>query len=136
MGFLARRDHSEKELRQKLLRNYDETDVELAIHHCREHGWLAKPEALSEQTMNALHRRKKGFLLIQRYLRQKGLPVPKCDEETEIEKARQLLARKWPQGLTGDAKNSDLLRRAYRHLKSRGFQEEIIRKVLYVHDRS
>lgn len=41
VGMLARRDHSERELRQKLLaRQCSSDEIDLAIEHCRYHGWL------------------------------------------------------------------------------------------------
>ncbi len=125
MDFLARRNHSEKELRQKLLRKHEESEVERALEYCREHNWLAKPEVLSEQTMNALHRRKKGFLFIQRYLRQKGLPVPPRDLEIEEEKARILLNRKYP-----SLEDFAVRQKAQTFLKSRGFDDSTIRTVM------
>jgi regulatory protein len=131
MDFLARRNHSEKELRQKLLRKYDETEVQKALDYVKEQKWLIEPEALSEQTMNALHRRKKGFLFIQRYLRQKGLPVPSKNLEIEEDKARELLARKFV-----SLKEFAVKQKAHRFLRSRGFEEDVIRKVIYANDRS
>lgn len=131
MDFLARRNHSEKELRQKLLRKYEETEVQKALDYCREQNWLLPPEALSEQTMNALHRRKKGFLFIQRYLRQKGLPVPSKNREIEEEKARELLDRKFK-----TLEDFAIKQKAHRFLKSRGFEDDVIRKVIYANDRS
>ena len=131
MDFLAHRNHSEKELRQKLLRKFEEKDVLKALDYCREQNWLFRPEALSEQTMNALHRRKKGFLFIQRYLRQKGLPVPSKNPEIEEEKARELLGRKF-----NSVRDFPVKQKAHRFLKSRGFEDEVIRRVLYANDRS
>lgn len=132
MDFLARRNHSELELRQKLKKRYEAGDVDKAIEYCREQNWLMSPESLADQTMNALHRRKKGFLFIQRYLRQKGLPVPKKEDAREEEKIREIVDRKF-RTLT-DMKSKQ---KAYRFLKSRGFEDNLIRKVLYAaNDRS
>jgi regulatory protein len=128
MDHLARRDHSELELRKKLSRKYGEDEIEQAIAHCREHNWLASPESLSERATNALHRRQKGILYIQRYLRAKGLPAPAADPAVELEKARTLVQRRFGR--------RDQREKAHRFLKSRGFEDDVIRKVLYANDRT
>jgi len=138
MDFLARRNHSELELKQKLSRRYDMAEVEKAIEYCREHNWLTWPESLSEQAMNALHRRKKGFLFIRQYLKQKGLPVPERNHEMEVQKARELLQRKvglQQEFIDANAKMKFRMK-VVRILKARGFEDEVIRKVLYANDRS
>ncbi len=129
MDYLARRNHSERELRQKLSRRYEPDEVDKAVDYCREQNWLTKPEVLSEQTMNVLHRRKKGFLFIQRYLRQKGLPVPSRNPEIEEEKARELVIRKFGEDFA--VANYQARVKVHRFLKTRGFEEDVIRKVLY-----
>lgn len=131
MDYLARRNHSEKELRQKLSKKYSVSEIDEALEFCRENNWLTPPESLAEQTTNVLHRRKKGFLFIQRYLKQKGLPVPLKNCEIEEEKVRELLERKFKS--LPDFKSRQ---KAHRFLKSRGFEDEVIRKVLYANDRT
>ena len=41
IGYLSRRDHAEKELRQKLkTRGYSESDITEAIDFCQDYNWL------------------------------------------------------------------------------------------------
>ncbi|HVK62493.1 MAG TPA: hypothetical protein VM432_13125, partial [Bdellovibrionales bacterium] len=60
MDFLARRNHSELELRQKLSRTYPEHEVEEAIAFAKENNWMAQPEELAERVAIELGRRNKG----------------------------------------------------------------------------
>ena len=50
MDFVARRDHSEKELRKKLSLRCEPKIVDQAIEWAKEQNWLAQPEVLSENS--------------------------------------------------------------------------------------
>ena len=56
---LARRDHSEKELREKLSRFFPPDLIETVVSEARERRWLAPPEELARSaarsTRNATH---------------------------------------------------------------------------------
>ncbi len=125
-NYLARRDHSELELRQKLRRRYPETLIEKVIQEALERGWILPPEELAERVTQQLHRKKKGYLYIVRYLKVRGLPPAPADFETEIDKALELISSLFP-----DVANSfEQKQRAYRHLQRRGFEDSIIREVI------
>jgi SOS response regulatory protein OraA/RecX len=129
MDHLGRRNHSERELHTKLKGKYSEVEITEAIIFAQEHGWMLNAESLAEQTTNALHRKKKGFLFIQRYLRQKGLPATARDTDAELEKVRRLVDRRY--GSRAELKADRMLMlKARRFLLSRGFQDDVIRKVL------
>lgn len=125
MDFLARRDHSERELKQKL-RQYDFSpeEIDRALTFAKEKGWLPATEdgdlVLSKKMAQGLHRRNKGILYINHYLEKKGLPALKAEPELEIEKAVQCLQNK---------RRTDK-QKQMRFLLSRGFQMEVIRKVV------
>ncbi|MFP5520265.1 MAG: regulatory protein RecX [Bdellovibrionia bacterium] len=149
MDLLAQRDHSEKELRQKLRqylrpkkrRGYpypspEELEVimkdiqeaiDAALAHAADSKWLAAPEKISDQLTQALNRRKKGIHYINQYLNEKGLPPIKADPEVELAKALELLQRKFP-----DISSSprEIKAKAMRFLASRGFTMDIIRQAL------
>lgn len=126
MEYLARRNHSEKELMQKLSRKYSKEEVIKAIQEAKDNNWLIDESKLSEQTALMLHRKKKGIIYIQAYLRQKGLPSIKKDNEIEIEKARQILISLDLEDLTNKASKL----KARRVLTNRGFDFETIQRVI------
>src|SRR5579859_1374890 len=118
MRYLAARDHSELELRNKLKRRYEPEAIEAAITYAHEHALLLAPEELAMKASRELARRKKSHGYIQNQLRKRGLPSVSLDSEGETEKMRRLLNGKFgSEGvLTYEEKT-----KAYRFLKYRGF---------------
>ncbi len=48
MDLLSRREHSEKELKQKLKRReFNSEEIEQALDKAKEHRWLAKPDEIA-----------------------------------------------------------------------------------------
>jgi len=125
--YLAKRDHSEKELRTKLAKKFEPQEIEEAILEAKERKWLAAPEDLAERVTNALHRKKKGRLYIQRYLKEKGLPAHPLEDEQELEKAHELLERKFGELNSKLLSNPSDRQKIYRYLAYRGFTDETIR---------
>ena len=132
MDILARRDHSEKELREKLNGKFPSDEVESAIEFAKSKGWIPESEEdqmrLSQKIADDLKRKGKGHEYINQYLEQKGLaPVP-FDPAEELEKARQLVENKF-----SDMKQMDQKQKAKagRFLSARGFDLETVRKVIY-----
>ncbi len=132
MKLLAMRDHSEKELLQKLKKKFeDDIDGILkAIQYAKDHQWLKTPEELSQIVARQLSQRKKGSQYILKYLKQKGLPPVQTDLEIEFQKAKDLLEKKFqhtskPLKLDGKEKS-----RRMRFLAARGFSAEIIWKAM------
>lgn len=123
MDYLARRDHSEKELREKLSRTFAADVVDSAIADCRDHGWLADPLELAERVAASLHRRAKSFHYIQGFLAKKGLPRVAFDSECERAKAQEIIAKA--------GKKAGDFKKMYSLLKNRGFDNDTIKKVLY-----
>lgn len=79
MDYLARRGFSEFELRQKLLQDYPEDDVNDAVARAREAGWILPPEEMAERVALELGRKRKGHRFINQFLKSKKacLPWPK-----------------------------------------------------------
>jgi regulatory protein len=124
LALLAQRDHSEKELRTKL-KKYPVEDVNLAINKAKERNWLKPAEDLSYKVAAMLSQKGKGQLYIQNYLRQKGLPNIRMDEEEEFNKACRLIE-------SLRHKQKDFIKWS-RYLQNRGYETSIIRKVLNAH---
>lgn len=125
MDYLARRDHSEKELKRKLSKFYSPEEIEDAIEWARRQKWLPSADQLSERVASTLHRKFKGIHFINQYLREKGLPSVARNSDVEVEKALHLVKNKTRGSLPPDKK------KLTRFLVSRGYDSETIRKVMY-----
>lgn len=133
MDLLARRDHSEKELRQKLREKFsDEEDlgkvIDEAIDFAKDNNWLGDPTALALQMADILHRKKKGIHYINNYLREKGLPSVESDRDFELEKALSIVKNKYDENYEFSREDKAKVGRL---LVSRGFDSETVRKVIY-----
>lgn len=133
MDLIARRDHTEKELRKKLSLRCESDTVEQAIEWAKEQNWLAKPEHIQERVVQMLHNKGKGHRLINHKLRELGLKTIATDADLELQKAKKLVKAKWSRE---DFKNLDykekqkLTAKIVRFLVSRGFDSSVISKVL------
>ncbi len=119
--YLAQRDHSEKELQQKLAKNFTDQAIKKALLDVKSKQWLPAPEELAAKVSLQLGHKNKGFLYIQKYLHNKGLPAIKKDQEQEYEKAKRVLEVKLTQPLSTKSKE-----KAQRLLANRGFDFETI----------
>ena len=128
MEYQSRRDHSEWELRRKLGRFYSQEEIEQALKMASDQDLLANPSDLAERTSRVLHERKKGYLFIRNYLKEKGLTLPQRNEDLEIEKAVDIVIRKFHKRAPFSYKEQT---QVYRLLHNRGFDEETIRKVIH-----
>ncbi len=128
MDLLARRDHSELELKRKLSPSYEAAEVEDAIRFAKDNRWMRPPEELARAVADQLGRRGKGARYIQRFLRGKGLPAVRGDAEGERARALELvrlrLRREPPFEFEEHAKIARLL-------KNRGYDDETIRRVIH-----
>jgi len=125
--YLAKRAHSERELRQKLRKNFDSDSIDWALQAARDQEWMPDPNELSQRTGEMLHRKNKGINFINQYLSQKGLPPVSANPELELDKARVALSKKF----SLESKMSFPERRkAYSFLSQRGFNGETIGKLL------
>ena len=127
MDLLARRDHSELELRRKLLVRYNGEEVDDAIEYARQNKWLKPPEELSELVAEQLAQRQKGSRYIRQYLRSKGLPPVARNVEAETQRGLQLAQHKLGCQPPFDHETRVKIQRL---LRNRGFDDETIRKVI------
>jgi regulatory protein len=133
MDLVARRDHSEKELRRKLSVYCDENVIEQAINWAREKKWLAKSEALKENVAQQLERRGKGIAYINEKLQGLGLEPIKADQQQEHEKAKKLVLSRWSASdfaELGHLEAQKLKAKIIRFLTTRGFESDIISNIL------
>lgn len=139
MDLLARREHSEADLRQKLEALYTPEEVESAIEFAKKSNWIAHGDKalqeLAEKTANDLRRRGKGAQYINQYLEQKGLPQVDSNASEELDKAHSLVENKFPHFASLNSEEKEQLEpKIGRFLMARGFDEEIVRKVVYGKD--
>jgi regulatory protein len=136
MDYLARRDHSEKELRTKLQRcDFSQEEIEKALDFAKANNWLPKSEELSEKVAQQLHQKKKGTAYINMYLEEKGLPPVMKDSQQELEKALLLAQSKWrPTESTKDLLQQK--QKIARFLGNRGFDMETIHQVFHQLERT
>lgn len=125
--YLARRDHSEKELITKLSRKYSASAIANAVDQAKQNHWLTDPEELAQRVAESLHRKNKGHLYICSYLSEKGLPQINRSAEKELEKAQEFIQNRL-QTLELDCEQKQ---KATGWLQSRGFDSETISQVIY-----
>lgn len=136
MDMLARRDHSEKEIRQKLKKSlFSPEEIETAITFGKERHWLPNSEQaqlnLAEKAAQGLHRKKKGIHYINQFLYERGLPELPADSDLELEKALQLVENKFSVPASLDRETRTYWKgRIGRFLLSRGFEMDIVNKIL------
>lgn len=133
MDYLAQRDHSEDELRAKLgKKDFTDSEIDQAIEYGKKNGWIPNTpesnEALSQKTAELLSNKGKGIHYINHYLEKRGLPLIEAKTEEELEKARLLVKNKFP---IAEKMDHNEKAKASRFLVSRGFDIEIVRKVIY-----
>jgi regulatory protein len=130
MDYLAHREHSEKELREKLNQQFSPEEIDAAIEYGKKHAWIPSSsqelQALSNQAADALHRKKKGILYINSFLQQKGLPEVQPNSSLELEKAQDLVKNKYKKEPSSNKRDQQIAR----FLASRGFDSDIIEQVV------
>lgn len=133
LRMLARRDHSELELKNKLIRYYDAADVTIAVNKARDERWLRPAEELARSITESLHRRGRGHRRIDLELKKRGLPKSEYSEDRELEKAKiilnKIVSRTKSTPLDYESK-AKLKARAFRLLSYRGFRPDVITKLL------
>jgi SOS response regulatory protein OraA/RecX len=95
MDYLARRLHSELELRTKLAKSeiYSGDEIEAAIAFAKESNWMMPPEEISERVSIEMGRKRKGHRFINQFLKTKGLPPIEKDPDEELRKAAAVLVK-------------------------------------------
>lgn len=127
--YLARRDHSVKEVKEKLAQKkiYDPKEIDEAIQKAISQKWFLPEEELAEKVAKNLSNKRKSYFFTLNYLKKKGLPRVEFTEEFEINAIEKCLRGKFRdlQNLSFEDKQ-----KAMRMLSNRGFQKETCYKVL------
>ena len=136
MDYLARRKHSEKELRLKLEDQFEDKEIQKALEYGKAKGWIPASDEdqnqMAQETAEALKNKGKGIEYINQYLAEKGLPKVQAIDSEELEKARQLVENKFgPLKESSEEESEKQKAKMGRFLASRGFTEETVRKVIY-----
>jgi len=133
MDLLARREHSEWELRQKLRsRDYDEDVIEEAVNSLLQDGLLSD-ERFAESYVNHRFNAGVGPIKIRHELRQKGVADALVEEYIEgfadhwDALMRQLRQRKYGAAIPDDY--AERMKQA-RFLQNRGFSPESVMRLL------
>ena len=93
--YLSRRSHSKKELRLKLSKKFSLKLIDQALEKAKRNNWLETEEELSEKLVASLHKKNKSWNYIKNYFYEKDLPLPPYEREKELEKATNLVSRKF-----------------------------------------
>ena len=134
---LARRDHTRKELADKLRqKGHDRAATDRALARCRELGYLDDSKTAM---IIAGHLAQSGYgpLRIRQTLGQKGLDnamieqaVARCgDEETQVLSARRMLEKKTSR-LSRETDPWKRRRKAFSYLAGRGFSSTVINRAI------
>ncbi len=127
LRFLARRQHSERELKQKLRRKgFSPEEIEEEIEELRRLGLLNDRE-FALQWAASRRRRLYGSVKIRWELRLKGIDRQLIDEA--LEKADAVMEEKEAARLLMERKKFRDSSRAYRFLIQRGFSPEIAQEL-------
>ena len=131
MRFLARREHSRLELARKLARHTeDEEEIERLLDDFEQRGWLSEKRVVEQ--VAATRRRRFGARRIAHELREKGISGDAIDAElprlrdSEFAAAREVWRKKFG-ALPANARDKA---RQIRFLQGRGFDADVIRRVL------
>jgi regulatory protein len=131
LRMLARREHSRLELRRKLAPHVEENDdIEALLDILEMRGWLSEKRVV-EQTVYS-RRSRYGAMRIVQELRNKGVSDDAIAEaaskirESELEAAREVWRKKFSSLPRSAAEHA----RQMRFMQSRGFDMDVIRKVL------
>lgn len=135
--YLAGRAHSEKELRDKLLRKgFEETRIDAVIAELKDVGYLDDASFARSYAQSRLSNKPMGAFLLRRELQQKGVAEPLIksaieeaysgvdEEELATELVRRRAAR------YRELEEEKKKKRLYDFLRRRGFRWEVVKRVI------
>lgn len=125
--YLSYRDHSEYELKCKLLKHFEEPAILKAIALAKKNKWIADPLELAQKYANSLHQKNKGWLFIQLALQKKQLPSIPKQEHLEETKCKHWIKKKFNPTNPFPEK---IINKIHCFLRYRGFEQSIITKVI------
>lgn len=127
MTYLARRDHTPRELRDKLARYHEGDEIIAALEKAEEYNLLPDPKVMSQKTSEALLRKGKGARYVAAYLKKKGLPPSGLKQEDELDRARRLVLDQLKFEIPFSLEEK---KKIFRYLTNRGFSSQVVRQVM------
>lgn len=128
VDYLSVRDHSEKEIRDKLAtKEFDPDEIDDGLELAQEQGLIVEPTKLSENVSEQLNRKQKGILYINQYLESKGLPSVHPNWDLETEKAKELTLKRLNKNPPYTIEEKQDI---YRYLTNRGYADQTINTVI------
>ena len=127
-NYLSKRVHSEKELKDKLLKKFSPEMVEEAFKEAMKRGWIESEEEISLRVTTSLNQKNKSHRYISQYLKNKGLVPPEFEKEEEKRKASLIFSKKKRLLKPGDEKKNIYKIKTY--LLNQGFNLDIVEEVL------
>jgi regulatory protein len=131
VSLLAARDHSEEELRRKLLRRYGAEEIDAAVVVLRARGYLNDAALTRRLAERYIEEGEHGRLGIRHRLERRGLPSVAIEAalagfggDAEYDRAAKLAGRRFPDGSKAEAV------KVGRFLAGRGFSGETVMAVL------
>jgi len=131
LNYLSRREHSRAELEHKLARfAEDEAELVKVLDELQARGWLSE-QRFVEQVMN-VRRGKFGSRRIVHELREKGVSATAIETAAAQYRDQDLAAARavWQRKYGHVAKDAQERAKQMRFLQSRGFDMDVIRKVV------
>lgn len=127
--YLARRDHSRKEIETKLEQKkiFDKNEIQIALQKAQAAGWFTPEDELAKRVHEQLVRRHKSHKYITQYLKEKGLPPTTFSATDEKQSALYHLQKKFK---NLDNLSYDDKQRALRSLAQKGFNQGICFEIL------
>ena len=126
--YVARRDHSVYELKQKMKERYSPQAIEWAVAEARRRRYLLDDQALAELWAKMMARKGRSQRYIHGYLKRHQLPPVAMDRDQELAKCRSLLKTKFKKSANFTQEERP---KVMRFLSYRGFDGALIRRVAY-----
>lgn len=133
MDLQARRDHSLKEIRDKLKRRTDPDTLKQALDWAEEQKWLPSEAKMQEQVAKIMSGRKKGQNALNLKLKQMGLKPVRLNADEELEIALRALESRFKSDILKGLAFKDFQKekaRTLRFLLGKGFSPMIIQKAV------
>lgn len=129
LGYLARREHSAKELHRKLLPYVTEADdLDALLLDFKARGWLSD-QRFAEQVVHARQGRY-GRLRVAHELREKGVAETLAEQAVSMLDDLQSARAVWQKKYGKSPANREEWAKQARFLQSRGFAFDVIKQVL------
>ncbi len=133
MDLMARRDHSAREIQNKLKRRAEPDTLKAALAWAEEQSWIPSEEKLQDQVTRAMSVRKKGQNALNLKLQQLGLKPVRLNADVELEIALRALESRFKSDILKGLDFKEFQKqkaKTMRFLLSKGFSSSVIQKAV------